>query len=60
MITRDRIILAGWVLGNFVAVWLIAFASYPLLRYAGWAWVSAAISVSGLVSVGGIFNLKGS
>jgi len=49
---QRAILFGGWFIANFIGVGLIVFAHALALRVIGWLWVSFAISLSGLVSIG--------
>lgn len=53
---RERFIVALWVLFNVVGLSLIAFADAWWLRGVGVLMETAAISVAGLISIGGMFG----
>lgn len=54
MTFKEGAIVACWFLSNAVGVGLLAFADAFLLRLLGWAWVSFALSMSGLIVVVGM------
>lgn len=57
MISRTAVTMACWFLANITGVGLLAFAEPLPLRMLGAAWVALALSLSGLVVIGGLFSL---
>lgn len=55
MIRREYVAVAIWTVANFGGVGLLAFADDLALRIIGWIWVSFAITISGMVEIGGLF-----
>lgn len=53
---RLNLVLAGWLLVNYVSVGLVTFSQNFALRVIGWGLVSTAIGISGLVSIGALFG----
>ena len=56
MAQNTGIVATCWFLANFLGVGLLVFADTFFLRLLGWAWVSLALSMSGLVTVGAMFH----
>ena len=57
-LSRSHLIIIGWFINNAAAIGLLAFSDVWLLRIVGWLWLSASLSVAGLVEIGGIFGAK--
>lgn len=60
MASRIAAILTCWFLANLLGVGLLTFAETLPLRMVGVVWVATALTVSGIVSVGGLLSLSGS
>jgi hypothetical protein len=55
---KIRLIVAGWFISNFVAIWCYGFTDDIVLRVIGGVWLGAGLSMSGLITLGGLFPSK--
>ncbi len=53
---RNKVVLIIWALGNGLAIGFFGFSDLIILRLIGALWLVVALSLSGLIVVGGMFG----